>query len=288
MLDLYHLYFVTGSLKMQFHGYNISPKRGFREVKSSRKFSGEHEWETRMHLRELYGSLLGPRSFPISGLFFWSAPRTQTSGLIQMRNHLWLAGKSMSISRTGLEAIFRRKIEIWGNGGVYDSRHDSHESCGKKKENCCCCCNAVDDRHIYVYGEKAKSDGLFIALKQFTGSDLSVSDEISSYLCRSCVNKVLDIKSKIKELKSLFGESEEARKCADRVKRGRKDEESFPQSHLRKKRKCSVFWMKFFMYSLLDGSGRFFVELPKLTFSITIDDETIRVLNKKELNNMIR
>ena len=66
-----------------------------------------------------------------------------------------------------------------------------------------------------------------------------MSDKIS-YLCCSCVNKVLDIKSKIKELKSLFEESEQARKCADRVKRGHKDEESSPQSHLRKKAMTST------------------------------------------------
>ena len=59
----------------------------------------------------------------------------------------------------GPEAIFRREIEIWGNGVVYDSRHDFHESCEKKKkkENCYRCCDAVDNHRIYLYREKAKS-----------------------------------------------------------------------------------------------------------------------------------
>ena len=45
----------------------------------------------------------------------------------------------------------------------------------------------------------------------------------------------MHIKNKIKELKPLFEESEQTRECADRFKRGRKDEESSPQGHLTKK-----------------------------------------------------
>ena len=78
----------------------------------------------------------------------------------------------------------------------------------ERKENCRRCCNTNDNLCVYIYGEKSKSDWILIALKQFTRNESPESDELSSYLWRSCVNRVLHIKSKIKELKSLFEESE--------------------------------------------------------------------------------
>ena len=61
------------------------------------------------------------------------------------------------------------------------------------------------------------------------------SDEFSSYLCRSCAKKISNVVSKIKELKSLFEESEQVWKCTERIKRGCKNKESPPQSQLAKK-----------------------------------------------------
>lgn len=61
------------------------------------------------------------------------------------------------------------------------------------------------------------------------------SDELSSYLCRSCAKKISNVVCKIKELRSLFEESGQVWKCTERIKRGCKNEESSPQNHLAKK-----------------------------------------------------
>ena len=63
----------------------------------------------------------------------------------------------------------------------------------ENKENCCRLCLSVDNRRIFLQGEKAKSEGTLTNLKQFIGIDLSVkSDEFSSYLCRSCAKKNIE------------------------------------------------------------------------------------------------
>ena len=42
------------------------------------------------------------------------------------------------------------------------------------KENYCCCCNnAVDNHRVYYYGEKAKSDGILMALEELTEVDFT-------------------------------------------------------------------------------------------------------------------
>ena len=107
----------------------------------------------------------------------------------------------------------------------------------ENKENCCRLCLSVDNHRVFLHREKAKSEGILTSLKQFKGIDLSVkSDEFSSYLCRSCAKKISNAASKIKEFKSLsVEESEQVWKCTERIKRGCKNEESPPQSHLAKK-----------------------------------------------------
>ena len=43
-----------------------------------------------------------------------------------------------------------------------------------KESYCCCCCtNAVDNDLVYFYGEKAKSDGIFMALEELTEVDFT-------------------------------------------------------------------------------------------------------------------
>ena len=94
----------------------------------------------------------------------------------------------------------------------------------ENKENCCRLGLSVDNHRSFLHGEKAKSEGILTSLKQFIGMDLSVSyDEFSSYLCRSCAKKISNVVSKIKELRSLFEESEHVWKYTERIKRGCKN-----------------------------------------------------------------
>lgn len=88
----------------------------------------------------------------------------------------------------------------------------------ENKEKCCGICLSSDNHRIYLHGEKAKSEEILTNLKQFIGMRLSVkSDELSSYLCRSSAKKISNVVCKIKELRSLFEESEQVWKCAEYI-----------------------------------------------------------------------
>ena len=48
------------------------------------------------------------------------------------------------------------------------------ETGSETKENYCCCCNnAVDNHRVYFGGEKAKSDGILMALEEPTEVDFT-------------------------------------------------------------------------------------------------------------------
>ena len=67
---------------------------------------------------------------------------------------LWLAGKNKA--KTWPEVVF-----------------DSCERSETKENYCCCCNNAVDNHRVYFYGEKAKSDGILMALEELTEVDFT-------------------------------------------------------------------------------------------------------------------
>lgn len=86
---------------------------------------------------------------------------------------------------------------------------------GNKVHSCRLCLSS--DKHcIYLHREKEQSEEVLTNLKQFIGIDLSVKfDELSSYLCRSCAKKISNVMCKMKELRSLFEESEQVWKCTE-------------------------------------------------------------------------
>lgn len=59
------------------------------------------------------------------------------------------------------------------------------------RERVCRCCNSdVKSNPIDLFGEKAKAEKLLSNLEIITGLTFVAGDELSTYTCRNCFNRV--------------------------------------------------------------------------------------------------
>ena len=59
------------------------------------------------------------------------------------------------------------------------------------RERVCRCCNSdVKSNPIDLFGEKAKAEKLLSNLEIITGLTFVAGDELSTYICRNCFNRV--------------------------------------------------------------------------------------------------
>lgn len=104
------------------------------------------------------------------------------------------------------------------------------KSVSDKILNLCRCCNRVGTASTYrvpLFGCKSESEGLVAAIVHFTELCISENDSFSKWVCRNCESKILTIKKKIQEMKTLCKETvrkQEQELASSRTKRGRKDE----------------------------------------------------------------
>ena len=66
------------------------------------------------------------------------------------------------------------KFPLNGKHPLFSTPAKVAEAASETKESYCCCSNNVVDNHrVYYYGEKAKSDGILMALEELTEVDFT-------------------------------------------------------------------------------------------------------------------
>lgn len=98
------------------------------------------------------------------------------------------------------------------------------------RERVCRCCNSdVKSNPIDLFGEKAKAEKLLSNLEIITGLTFVAGDELPTYICRNCFNRV----RQFSEFRDLCIKSRAKQEASVRLKRGKKVTESPSTAELR-------------------------------------------------------
>ena len=99
--------------------------------------------------------------------------------------------------------------------------------------NHCRCCNNENRRHILLYGDKAKAEGLVETIIRLTELHISENDNLSKWICRNCAGKIQTLAKNLDELKTLCKDTVQKQQkelASARMKRGRKETSTIEDS----------------------------------------------------------
>ena len=84
-------------------------------------------------------------------------------------------------------------------------------ACDKSFDVCRCCSVKINQR-VYLFGQKARNDGILNAIEEFTKKEILEDDEFSKFVCCSCAAKLITIKKKMGKFRKLYIKSENLKK----------------------------------------------------------------------------